>query len=135
MPQLIFIIDDDLVYLKLMKDHFKQMNDFIVESYTEAEEALLHLKHKDPFLIILDHNLEHKWKDGLYYLKEIKKLNSKVPVIYMTSDSKIDLKERAIGAGAHTFIFKGSASLIYLRKTIEELAEPKKQGFFSRRFK
>ena len=135
MANLVFIIDDDPIYLKLMREHFRQMEDYLVESYAEADEALLQLKNKEPFLIILDHNLSHQWKDGLYYLKEIKKLKPSVPIFYITSDNSPSLKEKAMKAGAEKFILKDSTSLLHIRMAMDEMGKAKKPGFFSRLFK
>jgi DNA-binding NtrC family response regulator len=135
MPKLVFIIDDDVVYLKLMKDHFRQTDEYVLESYSDGEEALLHLKSKAPYLIILDHNLAHQWKDGLFYLKEIKKVRSDVPVFYITSDASPTLEAQARKAGAQQFIKKDPASLMHLRMALDGLAKPKPVGFFSKLFK
>ena len=81
MDKLVFIIDDDPVYLKFMQNHFKQLGGFKTEVYATGEDAIKNLE-KEPFMIILDHNLQDATKNGIYYLKEIRKKNNKIPVVY-----------------------------------------------------
>lgn len=135
MEKLVFIIDDDEVYLNFMKSHFKQMGGYTVETYPEGEDALKQLAKKSPSLVILDHNLNYGEKDGIYFLKKIKKAKSSVPIIYITANSASEVKRDALKAGAETLIIKGDAFLVQLRTAIDEINNPKKKGFFGKLFK
>lgn len=133
MDKLVFIIDDDQVYLNFMKGHFRQMSGYHVETYPEAEEALKQLTGKNPYLIILDHNLNSDEKDGIYFLKKIKKIKSSVPTLYITANDSPTVKKDALKAGAETVIVKSNAFLVQLRTAIDELNAPKK-GLLSKIF-
>jgi DNA-binding NtrC family response regulator len=135
MDKLIFIIDDDQVYLNFMKGHFRQMKDYTVEVHSNGDEAIKSLEAKNPFMIILDHNLSDPTKDGLYYLKKIKKIKPSVPTIYITSDSSAALKKEAAKQGAETLIVKSDSFLVQLRTAIDEISAPKKKGILSKFFK
>jgi CheY-like chemotaxis protein len=135
MEKLVFIIDDDQVYLNFMKSHFRQMQGYVVETYPEGEDALQQLQSKNPSLIILDHNLSNAEKDGIYYLKKIKKLKPSVPTVYITASNEASLKQQAIKAGAASFITKSDAFLVQLRTALDEINSPKKKGLLGRLFK
>lgn len=135
MEKLVFIIDDDEVYLNFMKNHFRQMSGYRVETFPEGEVAVQQLANKNPDLIILDHNLNHGAKDGIYFLKKIKKAKSAVPIIYITANNTTEVKRDALKAGAETLIIKGDAFLVQLRTAIDDINNPKKKGFFSKLFK
>ena len=135
MEKLVFIIDDDEVYLNFMKGHFRQMSGYVVETYPNADAALTQLTSKDPYLIILDHNLNHGEKDGIYYLKKIKKSKPAIPVVYITSNTGSDINKNAMKAGAETVIIKSDVFLIQLRTALDEINTPKKKGLFSKLFK
>ena len=135
MDKLVFIIDDDQVYLNFMKNHFNQMKGYHVEAYPGGEEALEQLKDKKPFMIILDHNLNDPAKTGLYFLKKIKKLKPSVPAIYITSSKSHDTMKEAIKLGAKSLIIKSESFLVQLRTAIDEINEPKKKGVLARIFK
>src|SRR5436190_13121571 len=112
MDKLVFIIDDDQVYLNFMKSHFRQMKGYQVEVHSNGDEGIKSLETKNPFMIILDHNLNDPVKDGLYFLKKIKKIKPSVPTVYITSDSSASLKKEAVKQGAETLIVKSDSFLV-----------------------
>ena|SRR5690349_12536131 len=134
MSKLVFIIDDDPVYLNFMKNHFSQMEGYTVEAHSDGDEGLKQLGSKNPFMIILDHNLSDPLKTGLHYLKSIKKMKGSVPVVYITSDNSDDLKKEVLKQGAETLIIKSDSFLVQLRTAIDEINSPKKKGLFSKLF-
>lgn len=133
MEKLVFIIDDDQVYLNFMKSHFSKMEGYRVEVYANGDDALVQLEKKNPFMLILDHNLNDPERNGLFYLKKIKKAKSSLPVLYITSDNSSSLKKEVLSSGASTLIVKGDAFLVQLRTAIDEINAPKK-GFLSKIF-
>jgi DNA-binding response OmpR family regulator len=133
MEKLVFIIDDDQVYLNFMKSHFRKMEGYHVEVFPTGDEALAQLEKKNPFMLILDHNLSEPDRDGLYYLKKIKKSKASLPVLYITSDSSTSVRKQALSSGASALIVKGDAFLVQLRTAIDEINAPKK-GFLSKIF-
>jgi DNA-binding response OmpR family regulator len=133
MDKLVFIIDDDQVYLNFMKNHFRQIGGYKVEAFPDGDDALKELTAKNPVLVIIDHNLSNPEKDGLYYLKKIKKAKPSVPVLYITSSNSAAVKQGALKAGAETLIIKSDAFLVQLRTAIDDINAPKK-GFFSKIF-
>lgn len=135
MDKLVFIVDDDQVYLNFMKSHFRQLENYVVETYPEGDDAINQLANKNPDLIILDHNLSQSDKDGLYYLKKIKKLKPSVPTVYITSSTDTAVKQQALKSGASAHIVKSDAFLVQLRTTLDEINAPKKKGLFSKLFK
>jgi DNA-binding NtrC family response regulator len=135
MDKLVFIIDDDQVYLKFMQTHFSQMGGYEVEVFSSGTEALKHLESKTPFMIILDHNLNDPKGDGLHYLSLIKKKKPTVPILCITSDATEVLRKKAVSLGAHNLIIKSDSFLVQLRTAIDQIGTPKKGGFFSKIFK
>ena len=134
MDKLVFIIDDDQVYLNFMKGHFRQMGGYQVEVYAKGDLALKELETRIPFMIILDHNLADVEKDGIYFLKKIRKMNSNVPILYITSDSTEEVRGLASKYGARSLIVKSESFLVQLRTAIDEISAPKK-GLFAKIFK
>jgi DNA-binding NtrC family response regulator len=135
MEKLVFVIDDDQIYLRLMKSHLRQLNEFVVETYADGNEAIKKLEWKDPYLIILDHNLANNEEDGLFFLKAIKKLKPDVPIFYMTGDRSLTLQKEAVNSGAQKFIYKDPTSLKLLSEAMDELTNPKKESFYAKLLK
>ena len=134
MKKLVFIIDDDPVYLKFMEGHFSMLDGFVTEVYPTGDAALVNLTTKKPFLIILDHHLEDPKKNGLFYLKEIRKIDSKIPIIYITVDTDSDMKGKVERYGVHGFIYKNEAFLVYLKTLLDDLEKSKGKSFLKKFF-
>ncbi len=136
MKKLVFIIDDDPVYLKFMKSHFNQMDEFQTQVFQTGTDALKELETAKPYLIILDHQfLNDPTKTGLEYLKEIRKKDSSIPVIYITamSDEALRVKTRKLKVADH--ILKDDVFLVHLRTALDKLKNPEKKGLFNKLFK
>jgi len=135
MKRLVFIIDDDPVYLNFMQGHFKQMPDFETQVFQSGADGIAALETTRPYLIILDHLFTNApGKTGLDYLKEIRKKQSGVPVIYITglNDEALKAKTKKLKVADH--ILKNDAFLIHLRTAMDKLNQPSK-GILSKLFK
>lgn len=126
--KLVYIIDDDQVYLKFMTEHFKRMGGFITEIFLNGDEAINMLnKHRPdsaagkPDIIILDNHLEEPNKSGMHYLKLLSKVKPRIPVIYITADTDIELRKTVEKMGVESFILKDSSFLVYLRTALDDL--------------
>lgn len=134
MDKLVYIIDDDPVYLKFMKEHFKQLGGFHTEIFLFGDDAIKKINEQKPYLIILDNHLEVPNKSGIYYLKLISKVKPRIPVIYITADTDPELRKTAEKMGVNSYILKDNAFLIYLRTALDEIANPPKKGFLDKIF-
>ena len=135
MNRLVYIIDDDKVYLRFMQTHFSKMEGYSVEIFNDGEDAIKKLESKVPFMIILDNNMNDPAKDGLHYLGRIKKLKPSVPILLITADSSESLKKKAIGLGAKSLIVKSDSFLVQLRTAIDQIhSSTKKKGLFAKFF-
>ena len=135
MEKLVFIIDDDPVYLKFMQGHFSFLDGFTTEIFPNGDAALTRLATRKPFLIILDNHLSDPAKDGFFYLKEIRKRDSGIPVIYITVDTEPGLKEKVEKYGVQGFIYKNEAFLVYLRTALDDLIKKSKKSFIKKIFR
>ena len=104
----ILVIDDDIDVLTamsmLLKMHVKKV---VTEKKPSAIHSILRLTSFD--LIILDMNFEspvNTGNEGLYWLNEIQKINTAIPVILITAYADIDLAIKSLKNGASDFIVK-----------------------------
>ncbi len=132
--KIVYIIDDDPVYLKFMREHFKQLGGFTTEVFLQGDEAIRKIKEVKPYMVILDNHLEEPNKSGIYYLKLISKEKPRIPVIYITADTDPELKKTVTIIGVESYILKDSAFLVYLRAALDDIANPKKKGFIKKIF-
>ena len=104
----ILVIDDDTDVLTamsmLLKMHVKKV---VIEKKPSAIHSILRMTSFD--LIILDMNFEspvNTGNEGLYWLNEIQKINTSIPVILITAYADIDLAIKSLKNGASDFIVK-----------------------------
>ncbi len=104
----ILVIDDDRDVLTavslLLKTEAKEV---IAEHNPENLKRLLTLH--DFHLVLLDMNFKspiHTGNEGLFWLKEIRKIKPDLPVIMITAYGSIDLAVRSLKEGATDFILK-----------------------------
>ena len=76
---LIFVIEDNELFLKMIEEHLKLNNLSNIKSFTNGEDCLQYLYYK-PDIIILDYELTDI--NGIEMLKKIKK---SIPEVYVYS--------------------------------------------------
>lgn len=137
MEKLVFIIDDDPVYLNFMKSHFKQMDEFKTQVFQNGYDAVKELDSVKPYLIILDHQfLNDPTKTGLEYLTEIRKKDSRIPVIYITASKDESLIATTKKLKVTDHILKDDVFLVHLRTALDKLkTKSEKGGLFKKLFK
>ena len=123
MAKLIFFVDDDKVILNLMEFTFQSRQDYEVRSFQTGEEFLEHLSFY-PNLIVLDHVLVgagEKRLNGLGTLKEIRMVNSEIPVVILTGQGDDDLLTEFIESGANRYLTKDHFFIDSLIETIQDM--------------
>lgn len=99
----ILLIGEDESAGEKLKKLISDLN-FNIISASDAETGLELVKKMSPSLIITDYMLPDG--DGLYLLKEIKKIDFNVPVIIITAQEKMDSAIEAMQLGAYDYIEK-----------------------------
>ena len=83
----IFLVDDDELYLNMLKIELQQNEAFIIETFITGELCLADLSKK-PDVIVLDYyldGLDKNAKDGIQVLDEIKVINPSIPVVMLSA--------------------------------------------------
>jgi DNA-binding NtrC family response regulator len=135
MEKLVYIIDDDPVYLRFMKEHFKLLGGYQTEIFLFGDDALKKIKEQPPYMVILDNHLQEPNKSGVYYLQQISKVRPRIPVVYITADTDPELRKKVEKMGVASYIIKDQAFLVYLRTALDNLANPPKEGFLKKLFR
>jgi two-component system OmpR family response regulator len=124
----LFLVDDDVVFLKLLEIEFLEHADFTIETYPTGELCLANLSNK-PDVIILDYQLDGIQKNavnGIETLDKIKEKNPTIPVIMLSSQDKIDIAISCMHHGAFDYVVKSETAFIRLQKIITSIFELKK---------
>ncbi len=108
MTKRILIVDDNRAILSalsiLLSSHFKE-----VITLTSPKEIPSILRCKDVDIVLLDMNFTasiNSGNEGLFWLSEIKKIKSTLPVVVFTAYADIELAVEAIKRGATDFVVK-----------------------------
>ena len=124
----IFLVDDDVVFLKLLEIEFLEHADFIIETYTTGEQCLESIFH-NPDVIILDYLLDGIDKNamnGIDTLDKIKVYNPDIPVIMLSAQDKIDVAINCMHHRAFDYVVKSETAFVRLQKIITTIFRYKK---------
>ncbi len=122
---LIFLVDDDALYLKSLEIDFAQNTKYIVKTFLSGELCLENLS-QNPNVIILDYHLDsidHKAINGLEVLDGIKKINPNISVIILSSQDKIEVAVNCMKHRAFDYIVKSETAFFRLKKAIVSLLQ------------
>jgi DNA-binding NtrC family response regulator len=124
----IFLVDDDIVFLKMMQTQLMERAIFDIETFPTGELCIEHLNH-NPDVIVLDFHLngiEKSAKNGIETLDKIMEFNAEIPVIMLSSQDKIDVAISCMHHGAMDYIVKSETAFFRLQQAIDKIFELKK---------
>jgi two-component system, OmpR family, response regulator len=127
-PIKLFLVDDDALFLKKLEIEFLQHGHFIIETYATGELCIEQLGN-NPDVIILDYRLDGIDKhamNGLQTLDKIKKYNSDIPVVMLSSQDSIDIAVNCMHHRAFDYVVKSETSFLRLQKIITTIFSYKK---------
>jgi two-component system, OmpR family, response regulator len=121
----LFLVDDDVVFLKLLEIEFLEKEEYVVETFSTGELCLEHLS-SNPDVIILDYQLDGVEKtamNGIQTLDKIKALNPDMPVVMLSSQDKIDVAVECMHHHALDYVVKSETAFLRLQKIISLLSK------------
>ena len=124
----LFLVDDDVVFLKSLEIDFKQHADFHIETYSTGELCVQHLSH-NPDVIILDYHLDgivEGAMTGLETLDKIKAFNPDTAVVMLSSQDKIEVAVNCMHHHAFDYVVKSETAFVRLQKIITTIFQYKK---------
>ncbi len=126
--KIIFIVEDNLVYGKLLEEFLRQklldIND--IKIYHTGENCLKEI-HLKPSVVIMDHILDISGlaKTGLEVIKEIKEFIPTTNIIVLSSQTNIDVTVESIKKYNCHYIKKDDKALQKVATVIKDLWEVK----------
>lgn len=119
----IFVVDDDEMIRTMLSDHLKKNPMHEVETFSTGEECLANL-NKLPDVIVLDYQLNSvvpNAADGLEILEQIKKINKKICVIMLSSQTQYSKAVKTIVKGALEYVIKDDNAFKRVEQIVESL--------------
>lgn len=102
-PLKIFIVEDDVIFAKIMSHHLSLNPEYEVEIFPDGKSLLKNL-YKNPTLISLDYNLPDM--TGLDILKQVKEFNPDLPVVIVSGQQDVATAIELLKKGAYDYILK-----------------------------
>jgi DNA-binding NtrC family response regulator len=102
-PFRIFIVEDDVIFAKIISHHLSLNPEYEVEIFPDGKSLLKNL-YKNPALISLDYNLPDT--TGLEVLKQIKEFNPDTPVVIVSGQQDVATAIELLKKGAYDYILK-----------------------------
>ncbi|NNF02645.1 MAG: response regulator [Bacteroidia bacterium] len=119
----IYVVDDDPMYLEMMKDHLSKIENFETKTFPTGESCLDCLDEK-PDVVILDYHLNEKVDtamNGLEVLKKIKVQDYNIPVIMLSSQESYAVAAKTISKGAIHYVIKGDNSFVEVSDLLQKI--------------
>jgi two-component system OmpR family response regulator len=121
--KLLFIVDDDALFLSSLRIEFEQNSEFNVETFATGELCVQNLG-KNPSMVILDYHLDgvtHGAQNGLETLDKIRSFNPLIPVVILSSQDKIEVAVECMRHKAFDYIVKSETVFVRLHKIIDTI--------------
>ncbi|MBK6965055.1 MAG: sigma-54-dependent Fis family transcriptional regulator [Bacteroidales bacterium] len=102
-PLKIFIVEDDVIFAKIMSHHLSLNPEYEVEIFADGKTLIKNL-YKNPTLISLDYNLPDM--TGLEVLRQIREFNPDLPVVIVSGQQDVATAIELLKKGAYDYILK-----------------------------
>jgi len=125
---MLFLVDDDAVFLKSLEIEFLQHGDFVVDTFSTGELCMDNLS-QHPDVIILDYHLDGidtNAMNGVETLDRIKAFNPDIPVVMLSSQDKIEVAVNCMHHRAFDYVVKSETAFVRLQKIITTIFKYKK---------
>jgi two-component system, OmpR family, response regulator len=116
----LFLVDDDAVFLKMLEYEFLEHTDYVIKTYSTGELCIQNLSI-NPDAIILDYHLNGIHLDamnGLKTLDLIKSYNKDIPVIILSSQDSIEVAIDCMHHHASDYIVKSETAFFRLQQNL-----------------
>ena len=124
----LFLVDDDVVFLKALEIEFQQHGNFDIETYVSGELCVANLTN-NPDIIILDYLLDGVDKDsmnGIQTLDLIKTFDENIPVVILSAQDKIEVAVNCMHHKALDYVVKSETAFMRLQKIINNIFKYRK---------
>lgn len=124
----LFLVDDEVLFLKLLEVEFLDHGDFSIETFVSGEDCLSKLSSK-PDVIILDYLLDgtnSNAMNGIDTLDKILAFDPTIPVIILSAQDSIEVAVNCMHHHAIDYVVKSETAFIRIQKIISNLYKIKK---------
>lgn len=129
---MIFIVEDNPVYNKLVVNYLNSKKFSRIESFLSGEECMKNISMK-PDIIIQDYLLEGM--NGIEVLKATKKIHPQIEFIFLSGQDSVDVAINTMKHGAYDYIVKDQMALKKMADKITKIIAIQKLVKSNKRYK
>lgn len=129
---MIFIVEDNPVYNKLVVNYLNSKKFSRIESFLSGEECMKNISMK-PDIIIQDYLLEGM--NGIEVLKATKKIYPQIEFIFLSGQDSVDVAINTMKHGAYDYIVKDQMALKKMADKITKIIAIQKLVKSNKRYK
>jgi len=121
----VFLVDDDFIFLEMMKEALSENEHLNIVAFQSGEECLNNL-HLNPDFVVLDYYLDsenEEAKNGMQVLQEITSKLPEIKVIILSGQEDGHLVYKFIMENAADYIVKDNDAFENVRKCLKELID------------
>jgi DNA-binding NarL/FixJ family response regulator len=119
----IFLVDDDFIFLEMLKESLTDNPDFNIVGFQTGEECINHM-HLNPDVIVLDYYLNSEnsnAKNGLEVLKEIHSIKPQAKVIILSAQEDANLVYDFVRENATNYVVKDNNAFENVKTAIDDI--------------
>lgn len=119
----ILLVDDDFIFLEMLKESIIDNPDYNIVAFQSGEECIAHM-HLNPDIIVLDYFLNSEnpnAKNGLEILKKIREINPRSKVIILSGQEDGNLVYDFVRENATNYVVKDDNAFENVKKAIKEI--------------
>ncbi|RIH66762.1 response regulator [Mariniphaga sediminis] len=121
---LIYVVEDNEVYNKLVTEFLKNQNYTHVKSFFSGEECVKTIENGEkPDIIIQDYFLEKM--TGMDVFLKVRKISPKSEFIFLTNNESMEVAVNTIKFGAYDYIIKDKITLDKVMDRIRKISRTK----------
>lgn len=125
----IFLVDDDVVFLKSLELEFLERGDFHIETFVSGELFMSSMSSSNPDIVVLDYMLDGTDKNamnGITTLDKVREINPELPVIMLSAQDKIEVAVECMHHKAFDYVVKSETAFLRLQKIITAVFQYRK---------
>jgi len=104
MRPLVHILDDDLVFAKLLKANLGRVGEFRIEIFESVSECFAAVSETPPHLLITDLHMPDV--NGIEVSRRVRAQHPHLPIFVVTAQGEIETAVEAMKAGANEYVLK-----------------------------
>ncbi len=119
----IFLVDDDFIFLEMLKESLIDNPDYNILPFQTGEECINHM-HLNPDVIVLDYYLNSEntdAKNGLEILRDIHNINPQAKVIILSGQEDGNLVYDFVRENATNYVVKDNNAFDNVKSAIDDI--------------